>query len=84
MNKDNFFNNLPLFSADWTLLIKVLLVILVLVLFAMFIYDRFIQRKNQLLINYPLIGRMRYFFTFYVTLCVSILETKLTMILLKR
>ena len=62
MNKDNFFNNLPLFSADWTLLIKVLLVILVLVLFAMFIYDRFIQRKNQLLINYPLIGRLRYFF----------------------
>jgi len=27
---------------------------------AIAIYDRFIQRKNQLLINYPLIGRMRY------------------------
>ena len=26
------------------------------------IYDRYIQRENQLLINYPLIGRMRYFF----------------------
>lgn len=26
------------------------------------IYDRFIQRQNQLLINYPLIGRMRYLF----------------------
>ena len=26
------------------------------------IYDRFIQREDQLLINYPLIGRMRYFF----------------------
>ncbi len=25
-------------------------------------YDRFIQRKHQLLINYPLIGRFRYFF----------------------
>jgi len=62
MNKENFFNNLPLFSADWSLLIKVLLVVLVLVFFAMFIYDRFIQRKNQLLINYPLIGRLRYFF----------------------
>jgi len=26
------------------------------------IYDRFIQRHDQLLINFPLIGRMRYFF----------------------
>ncbi len=25
-----------------------------------FVYDRYIQRENQLLINYPLIGRMRY------------------------
>lgn len=25
------------------------------------IYDKYIQRKHQLLINYPLIGRMRYF-----------------------
>jgi len=62
MNKDNFFTNLPLFSADWGLLIKVLLVIIALVLFGIFIYDRFIQRKNQLLINYPLVGRLRYFF----------------------
>jgi len=28
----------------------------------LFVYDRFIQRENQLLINYPLIGRLRYFF----------------------
>jgi len=27
-----------------------------------FIYDRYIQRDNQLLINYPLIGRLRYIF----------------------
>jgi glutamate synthase domain-containing protein 2 len=26
------------------------------------IYDKYIQRKHQLLINYPLIGRFRYFF----------------------
>ena len=26
------------------------------------IYDRYIQRENQLLINYPLIGRLRYIF----------------------
>ena len=29
---------------------------------ALFIYDRFIQREHQLLINYPVIGRFRYFF----------------------
>jgi glutamate synthase domain-containing protein 2 len=29
---------------------------------SLFIYDRFVQRKNQLLINYPLIGRLRYLF----------------------
>ena len=28
----------------------------------MYIYDKFIQRKHQLLINYPIIGRLRYFF----------------------
>ena len=28
----------------------------------LFIYDRFIQRKHSLLINYPVIGRMRYVF----------------------
>ena len=62
MNSEKFFANFPLLSADWSVLIKVFLVVIFLVLFAMFIYDRFIQRKNQLLINYPLIGRMRYLF----------------------
>ncbi len=28
----------------------------------LYIYDKFIQRKHALLINYPVIGRMRYFF----------------------
>jgi len=28
----------------------------------LFVYDRFIQRRHQLLINYPVIGRMRYVF----------------------
>jgi len=28
----------------------------------MYIYDRFVQRKHQLLINYPIIGRFRYLF----------------------
>ena len=62
MNNEKVFANFPLLAADWSLFIKVLLVILFLVLFSIFVYDRFIQRRNQLLINYPLIGRMRYLF----------------------
>jgi len=31
-------------------------------LFNLFIYDKYIQRHHQLLINYPVIGRMRYLF----------------------
>ena len=37
-------------------------VLAIVVSIAIFIYDKFIQRHDQLLINYPLIGRMRYFF----------------------
>ena len=43
-------------------LLNASLVLFVVVSVVLFIYDRFIQRENQLLINYPLIGRMRYFF----------------------
>ena len=39
-----------------------LLSFLFLAVIALFIYDKFIQRKHQLLINYPVIGRFRYFF----------------------
>ena len=31
-------------------------------LFNLFIYDKYIQRHHQLLLNYPVIGRMRYLF----------------------
>ena len=31
-------------------------------LFALFIHDKYVQRKQALLINYPVIGRMRYLF----------------------
>lgn len=38
------------------------IVAFVLVLLWLFIYDRYIQRKRALLINYPIIGRFRYLF----------------------
>ena len=62
MNNEKLIANFPLLAADWGVLLKVMAVVILLVLVGMFIYDRFIQRKNQLLINYPLIGRMRYLF----------------------
>ncbi len=43
-------------------LVEAFLILFVTISVILFIYDRFIQRENQLLINYPLIGRMRYFF----------------------
>ena len=62
MKNDSILTHFPLFLADWGVFLKLLIVLFFLVLLAVAIYDRFIQRKNQLLINYPLIGRLRYFF----------------------
>ncbi len=62
MNNKEFTWQFPLLNADWLVLFKLLAIVLLIVLIAIFIYDRFIQRKNQLLINYPLVGRMRYLF----------------------
>ncbi|MCK9453815.1 MAG: FMN-binding glutamate synthase family protein [Sulfurimonas sp.] len=48
----NFFVN---FFEFFTLALLLFLVFL-------FIYDKYVQRSHSLLINYPIIGRMRYFF----------------------
>jgi glutamate synthase domain-containing protein 2 len=42
--------------------IEIILGILFFILINVYIYDKYIQRKHQLLINYPVIGRLRYFF----------------------
>ena len=47
---------------DWSLFFKGFAIFFVLLSIMIFIYDRFIQRSNQLLKNYPLVGRMRYLF----------------------
>lgn len=47
---------------QWSLFFKVASILLLFILINLYIYDRFIQRTNQVLINYPVIGRMRYFF----------------------
>ena len=48
-----------LFLADFA---EIITTILFLLIIALFIYDRYVQRQHSLLINYPVIGRFRYFF----------------------
>ncbi len=43
-------------------LIKATFMVLVILAVFIFLYDRYIQRSDQLLINFPLIGRLRYLF----------------------
>ncbi|MEN4053407.1 MULTISPECIES: FMN-binding glutamate synthase family protein [Sulfurimonas] len=43
-------------------LMKAFVILILALSIVIFIYDRYIQRENQLLINYPLIGRLRYLF----------------------
>ncbi|OQX49807.1 MAG: FMN-binding glutamate synthase family protein [Epsilonproteobacteria bacterium 4484_20] len=62
MNNDTLSHYFPLFNADWSILIKIMIMVILLVMLGVYIYDRYIQRRNQLLINFPLIGRMRYLF----------------------
>lgn len=62
MNKEDLLSYFTVFSSDWSILLKLFFIVIILVMISVAIYDRFIQRKNQLLINYPLMGRMRYLF----------------------
>ena len=43
-------------------LLQAFIILLIVISIMTLIYDRYIQRDDQLLINYPLIGRMRYLF----------------------
>jgi glutamate synthase domain-containing protein 2 len=42
--------------------VEALALLLILFMINQFVYDRYVQRKSALLINYPIIGRMRYLF----------------------
>lgn len=42
--------------------IEVFIAIFFIIIIMLFIYDKYIQRSHALLINYPVIGRFRYFF----------------------
>lgn len=49
-------------SYNWSLLFKGFVIFFVILSVMIYLYDRFIQRSNQLLKNYPLVGRLRYLF----------------------
>jgi len=59
---NSLFGQFDILTADWSILIKLFLIIILLILLAVAGYDRYVQRENQLLVNYPLIGRVRYLF----------------------
>lgn len=54
-----FLNNFGLFLLDS---IEIILLGFLLLIINLYIYDKYVQRKHALLINYPVIGRMRYVF----------------------
>lgn len=58
----NWLQTLKVYSlTDWFLLVVgIVLGALVLLALVVFIYDRYFQRKNLVLSNFPLLGRMRY------------------------
>ena len=37
-------------------------ILFVVVIIAWYIHDKYVQREHQLLVNYPIIGRLRYVF----------------------
>ncbi|BAK74197.1 FMN-binding glutamate synthase family protein [Arcobacter sp. L] len=41
---------------------EILTIIFVIVMIAWYVHDKYVQRKHQLLVNYPIIGRLRYLF----------------------
>ena len=48
---------------NWLLFsIEIISYLSILILINLYIYDKYVQRRHQLLINYPVIGRMRYLF----------------------
>ena len=59
MREDGFIHRVWEFLTNFT---ELFLVLLFIGLIFLFIYDRYVQRKHQLLINYPIIGRFRYLF----------------------
>ena len=62
MTQEMMLSYFSMLSSDWSILGEVMFGVVLLVMVYVAIYDRFIQRKNQLLINYPLVGRLRYLF----------------------
>lgn len=42
------------------LYIEIIILIILVIVLAWYVYDKYVQREHQLLVNYPIIGRLRY------------------------
>ncbi|RXJ83898.1 FMN-binding glutamate synthase family protein [Arcobacter sp. CECT 8985] len=47
---------------DIVIIIDIMIALFVIVIIAWYIHDKYVQRDHQLLVNYPIIGRLRYVF----------------------
>jgi glutamate synthase domain-containing protein 2 len=58
-NTDNYLDRLWEFFLEF---LEFFLLALIVAVFFLYLYDKYVQRKHALLINYPVIGRFRYLF----------------------
>lgn len=47
---------------EWYIYIDILILLFVIIITAWYVHDKYVQRDHQLLVNYPIIGRLRYVF----------------------
>ena len=47
---------------EWYVYLDVIVLVFVIIITAWYIHDKYVQRDHQLLVNYPIIGRLRYVF----------------------
>jgi glutamate synthase domain-containing protein 2 len=59
---DTFDYYLDLFGHSILEILEFILLISIFLIIVLYIYDKYVQRKHSLLINYPVIGRFRYLF----------------------
>ncbi len=45
---------------DLVLIIDILIALFIIIIIAWYVHDKYVQRDHQLLVNYPIIGRLRY------------------------
>lgn len=47
---------------EWYIYIDIIILVFTIIITAWYVHDKYVQRDHQLLVNYPIIGRLRYVF----------------------